>query len=217
MYRGKTSKRILLSSWFVTFFELWQRKPVFLSESFWQGCQSYFLCVQKNNYRATFQKWGLEILKVFGWFLKILGQWRKSFSGLAKQQKMSGGTVYGKYFFRWEKFAIFSDSERFSYFWRKNLPDLRKSQSTYPWKFLGKNIFWNLYNLPHLFGIWSKKRLVGNFFSRVDTTAIRASRGIFWSKVIFLRKVKFVHLFWSLSNFLLSFDKKSHGVKETTY
>ena len=130
---------------------------------------------------------------------------------------MSGGTVYGKYFFRWEKFAIFSDSERFSYFWRKTLPDLRISQSTYPWKFLGKNIFWNLYNLPHLFGLWTlKKRLVGKVFSRVVTNAIHASWSIFWLKVIFLRKIIFVHLFWSLSNFLLSFDKKSQGVRETT-
>ena len=130
---------------------------------------------------------------------------------------MSGGTVYGKYFFRWEKFAIFSDSERFSYFWRKTLPDLRKSQATYPWKFLGKNIFWNIYNLPHLFGLWSKKRLVGKIFSRVVTTAIRASRGLFWLKVYILRNVKFVHLFWGLSNFYcLSTEKVRVSKKQAT-
>ena len=152
------------------------------------------------------RSWNLEdfwiVFEIFGTTAENI------FQGWQKSNRCPGEQFMENIFFRWEKFAIFSHSERLSYFWRKTLPDLRKSQSTYPWKFLGKNIFWNLYNLPHLFGLWSKKRLVGKVFSRVVTTAIHASRGLFWLKVIFLRKVIFVHLFWSLSKFWLSFDKK---------
>ena len=55
----------------------------------------------------------------------------------------------------------------------------------------------------------NQKNLGRNFFFYVVTTAIRPSRGIFWLKVIFLRKVMFVHLFWSLSNFFCLLTKKS--------
>ena len=53
-----------------------------------------------------------------------------------------------------------------------------------------------------------QKTLSRKVFSRVVTTAIRASRGIFWLKVIFLGKVIFVHLFWSLSKFFCLLTKK---------
>ena len=55
--------------------------------------------------------------------------------------------------------------------------------------FWGKTFF-EIYIIFHtFFGLWSKKRLVGkNIFSQVVTTAIHASRGIFWEKVLFLNK-----------------------------
>ena len=38
-------------------------------------------------------------------------------------------------------------------------PELRNPQSMYPWKFLGKNIFWNIYNLSHFFRTLIQKTL----------------------------------------------------------
>ena len=89
------------------FWTLTRRTCFFLAESFWQGCQNYFLRVQKNNYRATFLKRNLEILKVFGWFLKILGQWRKSFFRVGKTAKDVRGNSLWKNFFQKKKFRYF--------------------------------------------------------------------------------------------------------------
>ena len=47
-------------------------------------------------------------------------------------------------------------------------------------------------------------------FSQFVSTAIRASGGIFWGKVIFFfKKVIFAHLFWSLGIFVYLLTKKS--------
>ena len=58
----KTLEQLVFSS----FFGLWQKKPVFLPESFWQCCQNYFLRVQRKTYRATFLKGSLENFRTFG-------------------------------------------------------------------------------------------------------------------------------------------------------
>ena len=72
-----------------------------------------------------------------------------------------------------------------------------------------------IYKLLHFSGFWSKESLDRKFFFRVVTTAIRASRGFFLRKSkIFLRKVTFVHLFWSLSTFFVFWQKKVRMSKE---
>ena len=86
-----------------------------------------------------------------------------------------------------------------------------------PWSNWGNSFFSNIYNLSLFFGLWSKKRLVGKFFHDLSQLQSTRPEAFFWIKVIFPRKIIFVHLFWSLSSFLLSFDKKSQGVRETTY
>ena len=47
------------------FLEFDKNKLIFLTESFLQGCQTYFLHVQRNTYRATFPKGSLENLRIF--------------------------------------------------------------------------------------------------------------------------------------------------------
>ena len=84
----------------------------------------------------------------------------------------------------------------------------------YPWKFLRKNNFRNIYIIFYtFFGLWSKKRLVGKkIFSRVVTTAIRASRGILWEKVLFFKKKSFVcSSVLEFEQFFLYTDKKQSG------
>ena len=94
------------------------------------------------------------------------------------------------------------------YFERKNSLDLRNPQSTDPWKLLG-NFFWNFRSLSHLFGISSKKPSVGNFFSGLSQLQCALLEAYFEEREIFKTKFFFVHLFWSLDNFLDCWQKKS--------
>ena len=163
----------------------------------------------------------MEVLKTGGFskkFLKFSGQWWKNFSRVGKTAIDVRGNSLWKLFFTREKFALFVRFWANVYFQRKLSPELRNPQSMFPWTFLGKAIF-EKYIISHtFFGLWSKKRLVvKKIFFQVVTTAIRTFRGIFWEKVIFLKKNLFVHLFWSLSNFSCLLTKNSQGVKETSY
>ena len=92
-------------------------------------------------------------------------------------------------------------------FWA-NVYFQRNPQSVYPWKFLGKTIF-EIYIIFHIFfGLWSKKRLVGKrIFSLVVTTAIRASRDIFWEEDFYKKKdCLFIRFgFWAI--FLVYWQK----------
>ena len=151
--------------------------------------------------------------KFFEWKSWKLGDFRKIFEAFGtRMEKLFQGwqnsnrcprEQFMKTFFQKRKIRSFFRFCAIVYFQQNFLPEFRKPQSMYPWEFLGKNTFWNIYIIFHtFFGLWSKKRLVGKkFFSRDVTTAIRASKDIFWEKVVFLKKILFVHLFWCLSNF----------------
>ena len=74
---------------------------------------------------------------------------------------MSAGTVYENFFPK-EKNSIFFPILcdcllPAKFFW----PEFRKPQSMYPWEFLGKNTFWNIYiyNLSHFFRTLIQKTL----------------------------------------------------------
>ena len=69
------------------------------------------------------------------------------------------------------------------YFEQKKSLDLRNPQSTDPWKFLG--FFLKFQKSFALIWNFFQKTLSWKFFFQVVTTAMRASRGIFWGKRIF--------------------------------
>ena len=95
-------------------------------------------------------------------------------------------------------------------FWA-NVYFQRNPQSVYPWKFLGKTIF-EIYIIFHIFfGLWSKKRLVGKrIFCLVVTTAIRASRDIFWEEDFYKKKIVCSSVL-DFEQFFLYTDKKQSG------
>ena len=64
-----------------------------------------------------------------------------------------------KFFFQKRKFRYFFRFWANVYFQRKLSLELRNPQSMFPWKFLGKNIFWNKYNLSHFFRTLIQKTL----------------------------------------------------------
>ena len=91
-----------------------------------------------------------------------------------------------KTFFSQEKSSLFSDSEPMFTSSEIFCQSCETRNLCIRGSFWGKTIF-EIYIIFHtFFGLWSKKRLVGKrFFSRVVTTAIRASRDFFWEKVLF--------------------------------
>ena len=125
---------------------------------------------------------------------------------------------FTNFFSKREKFATFSDSERMFTSSENFCQSCGTRNLCIGGSFWGKTFF-EIYKISHtFFGLWSKKRLVGKkFSSQVLTTAMRASWDFFREKVIFLKNVLFVHLFWSLSNFSCLLTKNSQGVKETSY
>ena len=200
--RKEVTKKGLEKLVFLSFFGFWQEKPVFLPGSFWQGCQNYFLRNQRNNYRATFLKGSLGSLRIFGYFSKLSGEWRKTFFRVGKTAIDAGGTVYGKTVFKREKIAVFSDFERLFTFSQKfgriAKPAIYVSVEVFVEKHFLKS-FYIFSNFSHFFGVWSNKPLVGKFLSglsQLQSALLEAFLGI--SK-FFFKKVIIVHLYWSLS------------------
>ena len=139
--------------------------------------------------------------------MKFSGQWWKFFSWLAKQQKISKGTAYGESFLKTEKLAFFPILSVFlllvNTFARFAKPAIWLSVEV-----MGeKHCFNYIYSFTLLWNL-IQNTLSRKVFSWVVTTAIRAFRGTFWLKVIFLGKVIFVHPFWSLSIFFVFWQKK---------
>ena len=79
----------------------------FLPEGFWKGCQNYFLRVQRNTYRETFSEGSLENLRIFGYFLKFLAQWRKTFLRIGKTAIDVRGNSLWKNLFQKRKIRYF--------------------------------------------------------------------------------------------------------------
>ena len=75
---------------------------------------------------------------------------------------------------------------------------------------MGKNIFWNLNNLPHLFGLWSKNAQSENFFTSCHNCNPRVQRH-FLIKSNFSKKSYICSSVLEFEQFFLSFDIKKSG------
>ena len=125
------------------------RKTCVFAGKFLAGLSKILWRVQWNIYRANFPTGSLENSRIFENFLKLSGQGLKNFSRVGKTAIDVRGNSIWKLFSKREKFALFFRFWANVYFQRNFLPELRNPQSMYPWKFLGKNNFWNIYNLSH--------------------------------------------------------------------
>ena len=125
---------------------------------------------------------------------------------------MSAGTVYENFFSKEKNSLFFSDSEPMFTSSEIFCQRCETRKLCIRGSFWGKTIF-EIYIVFHtLFGLWSKKRLVGKrFFSRVVTTAIRASRDFFWEKVLFFKKSFVCSSVLEFEQFCLYTDKKQSG------
>ena len=123
---------------------------------------------------------------------------------------MSAGTVYENFFPKEKNSLFFSDFEPM--FTSSEI--FRQSCETrnlcIRGSFWGKTIF-EIYIIFHtFFGLWSKKRLVGKkiFFPGCHNCNPHVQRHFLRKSNFFKKKVLFVHLFWSLSNFSCLLTKK---------
>ena len=122
---------------------------------------------------------------------------------------MSAGTIYENFFSKERHslyFPILSNFFPSSEFFRqicetRNL-GIRGS-------FWVKKHIWNIYFLPHFFGDWSKKRLVGKFLPACLNCNPSVRRHFLRKSNFLLKNVKFAQLFRSLSNFACFLTKKS--------
>ena len=218
MYRGITSKKTVEQLVFGLVWILTRKTCVFAGK-FMAGLSKLLLTCPVEHLQSNISEWKSWKLGDFWIIFEIFGTMAENLFRGRQNSNSCPREKFMEFFFQKRKIRYFFPILSECLLQRKYLPDLRSPQSTSPWKFSGKNIFWNVYNLSHFSGLWSKKRLVGKkIFSRFVTTAIRASRYIIWEKVIFFwKKVLFVLLFWSLSNFSSLLTKNSQGVKQTTY
>ena len=150
--RKEVTKNTLEKNGFSVFFGLWQEKFVFLPGSFWQGCQNYFLCIQRNTYRATFLKGSLQKLRIFAYLPKFSGEWRKTFFRVGETAlDVRGNRLWENRFQKRKNRCFFPILSDFLLLAKKNSADLRNPQSMYRWNFLWKNIFWKVFIFFQIF------------------------------------------------------------------
>ena len=180
---------------------------------FWQGCQKNFRRVQWNTYRANFPNGSLENWRIFEKIFEVFGtMMEKLFQGWQNSNRCPREQLM-KTFFHKRKIRSF-----FPILSQCLLPAKFFARVAKPANYVsvenfgGKTIF-EIYIIFHIFfGLWSKKRLVGKkTFSRVVTTAIRASRDIFWEKVLFSKKNFVCSSALEFEQFFLYTDKKQSG------
>ena len=150
VYGGKNVKKNCWTIGFWSFLDFEKKNLGFCRKVFGRVAKNTMTCPVEHlqSKFSEWKSWKLEdfrkIFEVFGTRMeKLFQDWQNS-NRCPREQFM-------KTFFPREKFALFFRFWANVYFQRNFLPELRNPQSMYPWKFLGKNNFWNIYNLSHFF------------------------------------------------------------------
>ena len=109
------------------------------------------------------KSWKLEDFRII---FEVLGTMAENlFQGWQNSKDVRGNSLWS-FFFQKRKIRYFFRFWANVYFQRKLSLELRNPQSMFPWKFLGKNNFWNIYNLSHFFRTLIQKTIIRkeNFF-----------------------------------------------------
>ena len=152
------------------------------------------------------KSWKLEdfriIFEVLGTMAENLFQGWQNSNRCPREQFM-------KFFFQKRNFRYFFRFWANVYFQRKLSLELRNPQSMFPWKFLGKNIFWNIYNLSHFFRTLIQKTLSRkeNFFPRLSQLQSARPEAFCEKKFFFLKKIVCSSVL-EFEQLFLSTDKK---------
>ena len=121
------------------------RKTCIVNGKFFAGLSKLLSTFPEDQLQSNISErrsWNLEDFRInfenFGTMVENI------FQGWQNSNRFPGEQFMEKFFSK-EKISIFFPIlSGFVYFKRKLSPDLQKPQSTCAWKFLGKNIFWNI-------------------------------------------------------------------------
>ena len=219
MYRGKNVEQNCWAIGFSSFLDFDKKNLCFCSKVFGRVVQNTF---DVSSGTLTEQIFRMEVLETRGfsknfWSFrdnggKVLQTWQNS-NRCQREQFM-------KNFFQKRKirsfFPILCDCLLpAKFFARVAKPEIYVSVGVFE-----KNNFWNIYiyNLSHFFRTLIQKTLSRkeNFFPGLSQLQSARPETFSEKKYFLQKKVLFVHLFWSLSNFSCLLTKNSQGVKETT-
>ena len=201
----------MLNNLFFVFFGFWQEKPVILQEVFGRVVQNTF---DVSSGTLTEQIFRMEVLETRG-FSKNFWSFRDNGGKIFRLGKTTidvRGNSLWKLFSKREKFALFFRFWANVYFQRNFSPELRNTQSMYPWKFLGKNNFWNIHNLSHFFRTLIQKTLSRkeNFFPGCHNCNPHVQRHFLRKSDFFLKKKFCLFICFGVwATFLVCWQKKS--------
>ena len=165
MYRGKNLKENCWTIGFSSFLDF-DKKSLCFCRKVLAGLSKILSTCPVEHLQIRFSEWkswklddSRKSFEVFGTLAENLFQFWQNSNRCPREQFM-------KNFFLKRKIRYFFRFWANVYFQRKASPELRNTQSMYPWKFLGKNNFWNIHNLSHFFRTLIQKTLSRkeNFF-----------------------------------------------------
>ena len=148
MYRGKTSKKTVEQLVFRLFWILTRKTCVFAGKFLAVLSKILSTCLVEHlqSKISECKSWKLEyfwiIFEVFGTMAEHLFQGWQNSKRCPREQFM-------KKFFQKGRIRCFFRFSANVYFQRKFLPELWNPQSTSPWKFSGKNTFFEIYIIFH--------------------------------------------------------------------
>ena len=145
MYRRKTSLKKDLEHLIYRHFWTWTRKTCIVNGKFFAGLSNLLFTCPEEHLQSSVSERKSWKLKDFRINFEIFGTMVKNiFQGWQNSNRFPGEQFMEKFFSQEEISLFFPILSGFFYFKRKLSPDLQNPQSIRAWKFLWKNIFWNL-------------------------------------------------------------------------
>ena len=168
----------MLNNLFFVFFWILTSEACDFAGKFLAGLSKILSTCPVEHLQSKFFEWKSWKIGDFRKIFEVFGTMAEKFFRLGKTAIDVRGNSLWKLFSKREKFALFFRFWANVYFQRNFLPELQNPQSMYPWKFLGKNNFWNKYNLSHFFRTLIQKTLSRkeNFFSDCHNCNPRVQR-----------------------------------------
>ena len=205
-------KNVKKNSWIIGFssFLDFNKKTRIFTRTFLAGLSKLLSTCPEEHFQSKISErksWKLQDFRII---FEVFGSMAEKIFRVGKTLKDVRGNSPKKKFFKKRKFRFFPILSAFLTSGEKLCQICENRDLRKPWSSWGKSFFQIFIIFHTSLDFDPKKRSVGKFFHELSQlqSAIRASRAIFWLKVIFPRKVIFVHLFWSLSNFFVFWQKE---------
>ena len=145
------------------------RKTCIFTERFFSRLSKLLSTCPEEHLQSTISErksWKLQDFRII---FEVFGTMAEKFFSVGKTVKDVQGNSLKKKTFHKEKISLFFPNLSDFLTSGENLCQICETRNLIMrgtnW---GKSFFSNIYNLPHLFGLWSKKRSVGNFIHELS-------------------------------------------------